>query len=296
MQQGPVTALKHSPVGFVAAGFEGGSLAIIDLRGPAIIHTAHLSDLAKANKRSSFLKKSASEELPADWPTFIEFGVMTLEGEDYSSICCFAGTKRGNVATFKVLPASNGTYTAAFAGITNVEDKITNLIPIDADSGGNALATPNAVGGLRTGTKVNGVVIAVTPSSCRIFKPPTSKGAHKNWDDYFVDSSAIVRTEGRGYSLVCLCGDGNARAFSIPALREIGCSKIGQIADMRRLSEACITSTGSVMTWTGLSEIGMFNVWGVGHQMYDSNPFSVGAVLINFAGAHLKIDYMILRR
>ncbi|CAI7577294.1 unnamed protein product [Penicillium pancosmium] len=268
MQQGPVTALKHSQVGFVAAGFEGGSLAIIDLRGPAIIHAAHSSEFSKAPKRSSFVrKKSGAEDVAPEWPTCIEFGVMTLEGEDYSSICCFVGTNRGNVATFKILPTSNGAYTAAFAGVSNVEDKITNLIPIDADSGESALATPNSVGGLRNGTKINGVLIAVSPSCCRIFKPATSKGAHKTWDDYFVDSSAVVRTEGRGYSLVCLCGDGNARAFSIPALKEIGCSKINHIADMRRLSEAHITPTGSVMAWAGPSELGLFYAWGAGHQM-----------------------------
>lgn len=81
MQQGPVTALKHSQVGFVAAGFEAGTLVIIDLRGPAIIHTAQLSDFLKAPKRGSFLKSRAPEQTPAEWPTSIEFGVMTLEGE-----------------------------------------------------------------------------------------------------------------------------------------------------------------------------------------------------------------------
>lgn len=187
---------------------------------------------------------------------------------DYSSICCFVGTTRGNVATFKILPAANGTYSAAFAGFSAVEDKVINLIPIDADSGGQALATPGAVGGLRTGAKINGVVIAVTPSSCRIFKPPTSKGAHKTWDDYLCDSAAVVKVEGRGYSLVGLFGDGNARAFSIPALRDIGSARINHIADMRRLSEAYITPSGNVMTWVGPSEVGLFNVWGSGHKLY----------------------------
>ncbi|KAJ5287989.1 hypothetical protein N7478_003675 [Penicillium angulare] len=261
MQQGPVTALKHSPVGFVAAGYEGGGLVILDLRGPAIIHTTHLSEFLKGNKRSSFRKTSRSDSIPAEWATHIEFGVMTLEGEDYSSICCFVGTNRGNLATFKILPGANGTYSAAYVGISNVEDKVIKIIPIDADSGGQALATPAAVGGLRNGEKINGVVIAVTVSGCRIFKPPTAKGAHKTWDNFLCDSAQVVKTEGQGYSLVGLFGDGNARAFSIPALKEVGCHQINQIADMRRLSDACITPTGTVMTWAGPSEVGMFNVW-----------------------------------
>ncbi|KAJ5793108.1 uncharacterized protein N7503_009086 [Penicillium pulvis] len=270
MQQGPVTALKHSPVGFVAVGYQGGGLVILDLRGPAIIHIAQISDFLKAPKRGSFRKPSRSESMPAEWPTHIEFGVMTLEGEDYSSICCFVGTNRGNLATFKILPGANGTYSAAYVGVTNVEDKVIKIIPIDADSGGQALATANTVGGLRNGVKINGVVIAVTVSGCRIFKPPTAKGAHKTWDDYLCDSAQVVKTEGRGYSLVGLFGDGNVRAFSIPALKDIGSKNINQLADMRRLSEACITPTGSVMAWVGPSEVSLFNVWGKGTTMSPS--------------------------
>ena len=81
MQQGPVTALKHGQVGFVAAGYQSGILVIIDLRGPAIIHTAHMSDLVKGQKRSGFRKNRGSDEVQPEWPTQIEFGVMTLEGE-----------------------------------------------------------------------------------------------------------------------------------------------------------------------------------------------------------------------
>ena len=183
---------------------------------------------------------------------------------DHSSICCFVGTNRGNLATFKILPTSDGTYTASFAGSTLLDDKVIKIIPVDAEVGNLALATPNAVGGLRHGVKIHGVVIAVTVSGCRVFKPATSKGAHKSWDDYLCDSAAVVKTEGRGYSLVGLFGDGNARAFSIPALKEIGCSNIGHIVEMRRLSESIISPTGNVLAWTGPSEVGLFNVWGTG--------------------------------
>lgn len=287
--QGPVSALKHSHVGFVAAGFEGGSLAIMDLRGPALIHTAHLSELLKPNKRGSLFKSRSPEESPPEWPTSIEFGVMTLDGEgksqimairtkieltlislcpDYSSICCFVGTNRGNLATFKVLPGNDGVYTAQFAGSTLLDDKVIKIIPIDAEVGSLALATPNAVGGLRHGATINGAVVGVTASGCRVFKPATSKGAHKSWDDYLCDSAAVVKTEGRGYSLVGLFGDGNARAFSLPALKEIGCSSVGHIIDMRRLSESVIAPNGNVLVWTTPSEVGLFNVWGSGSGLY----------------------------
>ncbi|KAF9891136.1 hypothetical protein FE257_005072 [Aspergillus nanangensis] len=280
MEQGPVTALKHTQVGFVGVGFESGSVAILDLRGPAVIHTAQVSDFIKSNRRGSFLKHRPADDSSPEWPTVIEFGVMTLEGEDYSSICCFVGTNRGHVATFKILPADNGGYMAAFAGVTLLDDKVINITPIDADKGELALATPNAVGSLRNGIRTNGAVLAVTVSGCRIFKPATSKGAHKSWDDYLCDSAAVVKVEGRGFSLVGLFGDGNTRAFSIPGLKDIGCKGINYMADMRRLSESTICSNGTVLTWTGPSEVGLFNVWGSGtglHQSQDQlyNPQAV---------------------
>lgn len=81
-QHGPVTALKHSDVGFVCAGFEEGRLVIIDLRGPAVIYDADIRDSVKVhNKRSSILKSRTQDAPAAEWPTCIEFGVLTLEGE-----------------------------------------------------------------------------------------------------------------------------------------------------------------------------------------------------------------------
>lgn len=81
MQNGSVTAIKNSEVGFVAAGFEGGSLAIIDLRGPSIIYTANISDFIKSSKRGSLRRSRHSDEPRAEWATSIEFGVLTLEGK-----------------------------------------------------------------------------------------------------------------------------------------------------------------------------------------------------------------------
>ena len=79
-QQGPVTALKHSDVGFVAAGYDSGGITLIDLRGPAIIHTILLSDLANKKRRGSIRRGDHTAER-GEWPTSLEFGVMTLEGD-----------------------------------------------------------------------------------------------------------------------------------------------------------------------------------------------------------------------
>lgn len=199
---------------------------------------------------------------------------------------------------------------ASFAGSIPLDDKVIKINPIDAESGDLALATPNAVSGLRNGNKTNGVILAVTVSGCRIFKPATNKGAHKSWDDFLCDSAAVVKTEGRGYSLVGLFGDGNARAFSIPGLKEIGCSAINNMVDMRRLSESTVCSNGTALVWTGPSEIGLFSVWGSGIPLYESPlstelelkldgllMFSIGNVrMISFSTSKLSFPHDLLSR
>lgn len=80
-RQGPVTALKHSDVGFVCVGFQSGNLSFIDLRGPSVIYSAHVRDFAKVNRRSSLRKSHASPDGISEWPTYVEFGVLTLEGD-----------------------------------------------------------------------------------------------------------------------------------------------------------------------------------------------------------------------
>ena len=79
-ERGSVTALKMSDVGFVAAGFEDGSIVVIDLRGPALIYSASLNDFAATSGKHGF-RRSSQAQARADWSTVMEFGVMSIEGE-----------------------------------------------------------------------------------------------------------------------------------------------------------------------------------------------------------------------
>lgn len=264
---GPVTALKHSDVGFIAAGFEGGSIAIIDLRGPAVIYRGSISDFVKADKRGSFRRSSNQAAPKAEWPTCIEFSVMTLEDDDYSSILCHVGTNLGHLATFKLLPESNGRYAVKVAGVCSLDDKVLSICPMYAETGRPAYASQSAVAGLRNGSKIKGVLLAVTASGARLFHPPTNKGAHKTWDQFLCDSAAVVRYEDVGYALLGLYGDGCARAYSIPALKEIGSVKVSDVMDVRRFSEAVITSTGDIFGWRGPAETVLINIFGTGLRL-----------------------------
>ncbi|PHH77475.1 hypothetical protein CDD83_4118 [Cordyceps sp. RAO-2017] len=167
MMQGPITAAQVSNVGFVAVGSELGFLTIMDLRGPRIIYQAPTTDFAKQEKRSSFLKghhhhhrHHSGSDPEKEWPVVIEFGVMTLDEDKYSSICCFVGTNLGKVITFKLLPAGDGSYSAQVAGVVAFDGRVISLSPIEAETGRPAQATGPIVAGLREGRQVNGALVA----------------------------------------------------------------------------------------------------------------------------------------
>lgn len=162
MMMGPVTAVQISNVGFVAVGSELGFLTMMDLRGPRIIYQAPMTDFAKQDKRSSFLKghHHSSSAPEKEWPVVIEFGVMTLDEDKYSSICCFVGTNLGKVITFKLLPAADGGYSVQVAGVVAFDGKVISLSPIEAKTGKPAAATGSTVAGLREGRHVSGALVA----------------------------------------------------------------------------------------------------------------------------------------
>jgi hypothetical protein len=273
MQNGPVTALKLSDVGFIAAGFEGGNVIVVDLRGPAIIFNANTASFLKGEGRSGFGRKqsrSGPQQAKTEYAVNVEFSVMTLEGDSYSSILLHVGTNSGHLATFKLLPEPSGRYRVEFAGAISLDDRVIRIAPINADTGSAAYASQEAVAKLRQGGKVNGVLVVITSSSARIFKPATNKGANKTWDVSLCQSASVTRFEDKSYALVGLFGDGTARAYSIPALKEIGSTKISPPLDQRRLNEALITGSGDILGWTGPSEIALLNVWGTGLILHRS--------------------------
>ncbi|KND92076.1 Lethal(2) giant larvae protein, partial [Tolypocladium ophioglossoides CBS 100239] len=272
MMMGPITAAQVSNVGFVAVGSELGFLTIMDLRGPRIIYQAPMTDFAKQEKRTSFLKghhHSSSASPQKEWPVVIEFGVMTLDEDKYSSICCFVGTNLGKVITFKLLPKGDGGYSVQAAGVVSFDGKIITLSPIEADTGRPALATGPIVAGLREGRQVNGALVAVTQSEIRVFRPASSKGASKEFDDILCDAASVAELELQGFAIVALFGDRTARAFSIPALKEIGKASLPMV-DVSRSTSAVVTQTGDIFAWTGPSELAVIHVWGTGKSLQPS--------------------------
>jgi hypothetical protein len=135
-----------------------------------------------------------------------------------------------------------------------------------AETGRPAYASQSAVAGLRNGSKIGGVLLTTTASGARLFRPATSKGAHKTFDQFLCDAATVIRYEDKGYALLGLYGDGCARAYSLPALKEIVSINLSELLDVRRFSEAVITSTGDIFGWKGPAEMALVNVFGTGLQ------------------------------
>jgi len=184
----------------------------------------------------------------------------------------FVGTSHGRLATFKILPSQSGKFTAQFVGAMPLaEDRVVSISPIDAETGGPALASGQAMSGLQQGQRTNGVLVVTTASSAHIFKPASAKGAAKSFDNVLCDAAAVTRFEQRGYALVGLFGDGCARAFSLPALKEIGTMRMNHVFDTKRFPEALIDASGDVLGWTGPSELAVASVWGANQTLPPSN-------------------------
>jgi syntaxin-binding protein 5 len=152
----------------------------------------------------------------------------------------------------------------SFAGVTSFDARIVSISPVNAETGAPAYATQAAVAGLTSGQRTNGVIVVVTTSSVHIFKPASSKGAQKIFDNFMCDAATVARFQDRGYALVGVFGDGRARAYSLPGLKEVGNAKIDDKLDIRRLGDSILTTTGDILGWTGPSEMALLNVWGAG--------------------------------
>ena len=177
------------------------------------------------------------------------------------------GTNAGRLLTYKVIPESHGGYKAQFAGVSHLESKILSINPIIADNGRPALASQSVVGELRTGLTVNGVLAITTQAGIRIFKPTASKGASKSFSDFLCYSANVAYYPDRGSTLLGIFGDGQARAYSLPSLKEIAAVKIDHILDVTRFQDAIVTPTGDIFGWSGPSEICVVNVWGTGQSL-----------------------------
>jgi hypothetical protein len=109
----------------------------------------------------------------------------------------------------------------------------------------------------------------VTQKEIRIFRPASSKGASREFDDIFCDAASVAELELQGFAVVGVFGDRTARAFSIPGLKDLGKADLPMV-DITRSTSAVVTQTGDIFAWSGPSELAVIHVWGTGKSLQQS--------------------------
>ncbi|KAA8913927.1 lethal giant larvae like, C-terminal-domain-containing protein [Sphaerosporella brunnea] len=269
---GSVAALKMSDVGFCAVAYQTGHLCILDMRGPAVIYHQPLSSLtSKESKRSSVsFRKSAQATSVAEKATCLEFGVMTLEGD---GICPVLRTV--TIAnSYRILLHRPLRFTCIFVGSNHVSDtSIISLTPLNSDSGRRTWASPQAVANLREGIKTPGVIVAVSTTETKIFKPPTTRGASKSWgDEATATAAAVCELENYGICLSVLTSAGLLQNYSLPGLKLIGDPiSLRHVFDTARIDHAKVLESGHVLGFTAEHECALVYQWGTGERL-DARP------------------------
>lgn len=119
----------------------------------------------------------------------------------------FVGTNTGRLVTLRLLPEAGRGYTIQPVGTTSIDGKIISLSTLNADTGAPADASQSVFAELRNGVNLNGVVLAVSNSGAKIYRPAAAKGAHKSWDEFACHAANVVHFGSHGYVLVGLFGE-----------------------------------------------------------------------------------------
>lgn len=109
----------------------------------------------------------------------------------------------------------------------------------------------------------------VTETEIRIFKPASSKGASKSFDDVLCSAASVTELDYRGAVVAAVFGDNTTRAFTIPSLREITRAPLPPLDPSRR-SSTLVTENGYIFAWVGPSELALLHVWGFGERLKNS--------------------------
>lgn len=256
-KRGRVTSLKNSNIGFVAIAYESGDLIIVDRRGPAIIFEQDITHYSQAGSTRI---------------TALEFSIMVFGDDGYSSILLFAGTDKGELLTFKLLPESSGRFSAKVSDLIQSNDyPITCISPFKSDSGIPAFATFDQFHQLSNGLVVQGSIVVASTSDIRIVTPAKAKLTHKLFNiPISAAGISVISVKqpnvSKPYGAVfqVLLQTGTIKVLSLPELREISSLQLPYSVDPHFVKYSSVLPSGDAVIRIGRSEAGLVNIAGEG--------------------------------
>ncbi|KAK9375049.1 lethal giant larvae like, C-terminal-domain-containing protein [Lipomyces chichibuensis] len=267
-QRGPITAVKNSDIGFLAVGYQFGTLAVVELRSMSLIYLEDVNGLGidTSNKKFPFRpddrSSTQSQGVQLEIPLSLEFSLMALEGDGFSSIVLSVGTNLGRLLTLRIIPVRGGAHAVQFVGALQMKGKVIATIPFDTEYGVPAAASPTILQKLPQGIVISGALISVTPDEARVIRLPKSKMTSKSFDDKVLVAGLSLLRQGDTLVLVCLTASGFIRIYSLPSLREITSLSTQKFHDVRYTSRSIVSLNGDVLLGIGKNESTLFNIWG----------------------------------
>lgn len=253
-QKGKVTAIRNSNVGFVAIGYQEGTLMVIDRRGPAAIFMGNINDLCLTR---------------GSWITSMELVIMEYGEDGYSSILLLCGTNMGELMTFKILPEAGGRFGVHFmeSKKTNGDGPIINIDSFSKTTGRSCQATIPQMQDLKNGALFSGIVVVSGSTDIRSLKVGRSLESRKSFKSQLVASSlsfishVVAENEVKVATvLVNLLASRDIVILSVPDFKEIS-SLVTPVASLSQyLQDSSILRNGDVVLRTNKSQASLLSI------------------------------------
>jgi syntaxin-binding protein 5 len=219
-QRGAPSLVKMSEVGFIGIGYDTGHICVVDLRGPAVIFLEDMSNIQSEKDKKD--RRKAPQTRGIEVATVIEFAIMKLEGDDYSSLVMLTGTSTGRLISQALVPTKTGGYALHLDTSTSLaaDGAIVSLLPIRAQDGASVVATPGALAGLRDGMITEAATVVVQEHAIRLLGGVTHKLEKYEIKDRTLVKGEIVARE-TGIAIVVVGNNRRITAWSVPDIQRV---------------------------------------------------------------------------
>ncbi|GME78633.1 unnamed protein product [[Candida] boidinii] len=259
MDNGKVTALSNSNIGFVAIGYSSGQLVVIDRRGPAVIFSSPLKDTGLSITIV---------------PTSIEFSFSTIDdNSNKCGIIMYVGTSIGRLMAYQIVNQDGssgnggGKYKVSFIGSLDTnESAITNIIAINPITGRpNSPTIQKITSPPETTDMVPSMVICSSSSDIRICKGIVTKLSHRSLGKTDIASVGITGTKtpsGKvGFCVVAILNrPKKILTLAIPNLSEISSIPLRYMVDTQFTDQSSVLPIGDVFLRISETEAALVNI------------------------------------
>ncbi|OWB55705.1 hypothetical protein B5S28_g1581 [[Candida] boidinii] len=259
MDNGKVTALCNSNIGFVAIGYSSGQLVVIDRRGPAVIFSSPLKDTGLSITIV---------------PTSIEFSFSTIDdNSNKCGIIMYVGTSIGRLMAYQIVNQDGssgnggGKYKVSFIGSLDTnESAITNIIAINPITGRpNSPTIQKITSPPETTDMVPSMVICSSSSDIRICKGIVTKLSHRSLGKTDIASVGITGTKtpsGKvGFCVVAILNrPKKILTLAIPNLSEISSIPLRYMVDTQFTDQSSVLPIGDVFLRISETEAALVNI------------------------------------